>query len=324
VSHSDGQIFAVTGRHLNGGRPNRSSIDVMMGNELGTEQLLPVVSVQFPSYLIGRLDARATPLRISAIGTVAKSLSRTNAYESQAERDAVGVVLTEEAKDLADLSNDPRPMQAMALQYEALRNILAKNLQQDFSAAALAAKHPELNISKLKFQGAAATNAAFAIEAFRQNIARSVSFIFNGFDTHFGNYRNQALTQQEMFDTLATVLEQLDQIPHPTKPGAKLSEHTLILLTSDFCRTPQINLAKGRDHYPNASALVISPKFKGGTTYGKSDPEQLLPANAGTFINGVRPVAPPDVLATFVSAFGINSQKYLREGEVIKDILVSP
>jgi uncharacterized protein (DUF1501 family) len=324
VSHFDGQIYAVTGRHLNGGRPNQPSIDVMAGNEFGTEQLLPVVSVQYPSYLIGSLDARATPLRISNIGTVAKSLSRPNLYETQAERDNVGVVLTEEAKDLADISNDPSAMQSMALQYEALRNIIAKGLQDDFSATTLMAKHPEFGYAKLRFQAQAATNAAFAIEAFRQNIARCVSFIFNGFDTHFANYRNQALTQQEMFDTLATMVDQLDQIPHPTLPGAKLSDHTHILVTSDFCRTPQINIARGRDHYPNGSALVISPKFKGGTLYGKTDADQLLPANAGTFINGDRPVTPPDLLATFISAFGVDSQKYLREGEVIKSLLVKP
>jgi uncharacterized protein (DUF1501 family) len=322
VSHPDGQTYAVTGRHLNGGRPNQSSIDCCVANELGTEMLLPVVSVQFPSYSLGsQMDARVTPLRISSIGTVAKSLSRPTLYDTADERRNVGIVLSEEAKDLAAISNDPSAYQSLALQYQGLQNMLAKDMQNMFSATALTASHPEMNIAQLKFQGPSAINAAFAIEAFKSNVARCVSFIFNGFDTHFGNYRGQALTQQEMFDTIAALIDQLDAIPHPNKPGSKLSEHTHILLTSDFCRTPQINLGKGRDHYPNGSAIVISPKWKGNTVFGSTDHEQLLPANAGTFSDGARPITPPDVLSTFVGAFGVDPKKYFREGDIVKGLL---
>ena len=322
VSHPDGQTYAVTGRHLNGGRPNQSSVDCCIANELGAEQLLPVVSVQFPSYSLGsQMDARVTPLRIASIGTVAKSLARPTLYDTADERSRVGVLLSEEAKDLAAISNDPRAYDSLALQYQGLQNMLAKDMQSTFSATALAAAHPEMNIAKLKFQASSAVNAAFAIEAFKANIARCVSFIFNGFDTHFSNYKTQALVQQEMFDTLAALLDQLESIPHPTKPGDKLADHTHILVTSDFCRTPQINLGRGRDHYPNGSAIVISPKWKGNTVFGSTDHEQLLPQNAGTFTDGTRAVTPPDVLSTFVAGFGADPKKYFREGDVLKELL---
>ena len=113
----------------------------------------------------------------------------------------------------------------------------------------------------------------------------------------------------------------MDAIPHPTKSGKKLSDHAHVLVVSEFCRTPQINLAGGRDHYPNNSALVISPRFRGGRSYGKTDVEQLLPATAGTFADGARPVAPPDLLATLLAAFKIEPRKYLRDGEVVKELL---
>ena len=82
-----------------------------------------------------------------------------------------------------------------------------------------------------------------------------------------------------------------------------------------------INAAQGRDHYPNNSALVISPKFKGSMSFGKADEEQLLPLPAKAFSDGMRAVTPPDVLATFVGAMGANPRKYLRDGEVIQEIL---
>ena len=104
-----------------------------------------------------------------------------------------------------------------------------------------------------------------------------MSFAIGGFDTHGNNYRTQAQLQQETFDLVAALVRSLDATPHPTKNGAKLSEHTHILVVSEFCRTPQINLGMGRDHYPNNSALVISPRFKTNLVFGKSDPEAAPP-----------------------------------------------
>lgn len=66
---------------------------------------------------------------------------------------------------------------------------------------------------------------------------------------------------------------------------------------------------------------MISPKFVGNTSFGRADDDQMLPANAGTFADGARAVAPPDLLATFVSAFGVNPRKYLRDGDVIRSLL---
>jgi hypothetical protein len=164
-------------------------------------------------------------------------------------------------------------------------------------------------------------NAAFAVEAMKRNLVRCVSFTCGSFDTHGNNYRTQAQNQQELFDMVAQLVRRLDASPHPTKTGKKLSEHTHILVVSEFCRTPQINLAQGRDHYPNNSALVVSPRFKTNFAFGKTDSEQVLPANAKKFIDGERPIGPPDLLATFLSAFGIDPRKYMRDGEVVPELL---
>ena len=120
---------------------------------------------------------------------------------------------------------------------------------------------------------------------------------------------------------VAALVKVLDTSPHPTKQGRKLSEHTHIMVVSEFCRTPQINLAMGRDHYPNNSALVVSPRFKTNTVYGKTDIEQLLPTPAKKFVDGERAIAPPDLLATFLGAFAIDPRKYMRDGEVVPELL---
>jgi len=323
VAHPDGATFSTTGRHPQGGRVAAPSIDTVLANELGREQLLPNVSIRFPSAYYGeKLDRRCVPLSMDDMGTITKTLARSSAYESSGERDKVTAMLADEARDLAKQSTYPDVLSGLALQYEGLRRMLGTDFEQLFNQAALKAAHPKLKYAS-RFAGAAALNAAFAIESMKRNLTRCVSFTVNGYDTHGSNYRTQALLQQDTFDLIASVLKTLDVTPHPTKPNDKLSEHTHFMVVSEFCRTPQINLGGGRDHYPNNSALVISPRFKRNFVFGKSHPEQLLPMPAKKFIDGERAIAPPDLLATFISAFGIEPRKYMRDGEIVRELLAA-
>ncbi|MEO8874939.1 MAG: DUF1501 domain-containing protein [Polyangiaceae bacterium] len=321
VAHPDGQVFSATGRHPQGGRVAASSIDTILSNELGKEQLLPTVSIRFPSAYVGdNLDRRVVPLAIDDVGAIARTVSRGGQYDAAPERDRVTAMLSEEARDLAKRSTFPDVLDGMALQYDALRHMLTSNLQEVFSTQGLQKAHPEFNY-KNRFTGGPAVNAAFAVESMKRNLVRCVSFAIGGFDTHGNNYRFQAQTQQETFGLVAAMIKSLDGVPHPTKQGSKLSDHTHILVISDFCRTPQINLGMGRDHYPNNSALVVSPKFKTNFVYGKTDVDQLLPSPVRKFTDGERAIAPPDLLATFVSAFGVDPRKYMRDGETVTELL---
>jgi hypothetical protein len=321
VSHPDGTAFSATGRHLVGARVPASSVDTILAGELGREQTFPAVSVQFPSSFAGEpgLDRRAVPLVVGQIGTVSRSLTRAKAYDTDADRDAVTALLGRESAALAARSNSADVLDGVALQYEGLRRMLASNLQEAFTADRLRKEHPELDY-KARFAGGPAVNAAFALEAIKRDVVRCVGFSVGGFDTHTGNYKLQAQVQQELFGMIAALLKTLDRTPHPTRSGEKLSDRTHILVVSDFCRTPQINQAGGRDHYPNNSALVISPRFRGNFAFGKSDPDQLLPARAKRFADGERAIAPPDLLATLVAAFGVDPRRYLRDGEVVPEL----
>lgn len=317
VSHQDGTAFSASGRHLAGNKAAASSIDTMMADATGLNQLLPALSVNFPSSYVAGADRRAVPLSVTSIGAVGSSLIRSGLYDTAAQRDAVNVVLSQEARALAGMSAEPDVMNGFALQLEGLRRMNQQSLLDIFTTSKLQAAYPNFRFT----DNGAVVNAAFAVEALTRNIVRSVGFSFGSFDTHFTNYRQQPLTQQRLFDMLATLLDYLDARPHPTKPGDKLADHTHIMVFSDFCRTPQINLNSGRDHYPNNSTLIVSPRFKGNFVIGSSDPEQLLPTPSRKFSDGTRAISPPDVLATFVSAFGGDPHKYLRDGEVMPEVL---
>lgn len=328
VSHPDGTVFAATGRHLAGGRSPESSIDTIIANEFGREALFPAISMNFPSWFVGsNLDRRAMPLRTASIETVGKSLARSDLYTYPADRAQVTTVLSQEARDLAARQQFPEVFNGMALHYDGLNRMLQGNLRANFDGAMLAAMYPSLVPTaageRYRFFQAGAVNTAFAVEAMKRNIIRSVAFAVGSFDTHSSNYRNQGLLQQELFNLLARLLRVLEapESRHPTLMGERLIDHTHIVVVSEFCRTPQINANGGRDHYPCGATLLISPRFRGNFTIGSADPDQMLPVATRNFSDGRRAIAPPDILATFLSAFGVNPRRYMRDGEVVREML---
>jgi hypothetical protein len=332
VSHPDGTTYSSTGRRLAGGKPVAPSIDTMLASELGTSQLFPTLSVRYPSYYTGpNLSSRALPLRVDAIGSVARSLARSNRAVDRQTRTAVNELLREETRDLIDRSYFPQVYQGIEQQLESLERIHGNaELTNLFSTTALAAK-PELapiyrpmrpgttTPMPYVFENNVIHNAAFAVEAFRLNLARCVSFSTTSFDTHFSNYEDHPQHMQELFNMLAGLIDVLGATNHPTVAGHKLLEHTHILVTSDFCRTPQINVSGGRDHYPSNSAVIISPRFRGNTVFGATDPNQLL--SVRRMIGGeLRAITPADVLATFLDAFGVDPRRFMRDGAVMREI----
>jgi hypothetical protein len=103
----------------------------------------------------------------------------------------------------------------------------------------------------------------------RRLVERGVRFVevsLGGWDTHNANF----VRVPELCDTLDKALSAL--IGDLYNRG--LLNDTLVVLTSEFGRTPDINQNAGRDHYPKAfSAVMFGGGVKGGYTYGKTDKE---------------------------------------------------
>jgi uncharacterized protein (DUF1501 family) len=67
----------------------------------------------------------------------------------------------------------------------------------------------------------------------------------------------------------------------------------------EFGRTPKINQAGGRDHYPQVwSAVLAGGGIKGGQVVGKTSADGMSVED--------RPVAIPDLLATICLGLGID------------------
>jgi uncharacterized protein (DUF1501 family) len=77
---------------------------------------------------------------------------------------------------------------------------------------------------------------------------------------------------------------------------------TLVIVTGEFGRTPEINVYGGRDHWPNCFSLVLAGAgIAGGRAYGASD-------NDGMFVKD-NPVEVPDLVATIYHKLGIDYSK---------------
>jgi hypothetical protein len=100
-----------------------------------------------------------------------------------------------------------------------------------------------------------------------------------------------------MYDqAYSALIEDLDQ--------RGLLGDTLVANLAEFGRTPKVNPAGGRDHWPNCfTTYFAGGGVKGGRVVGASDPIGGFPAE--------RPVAPGDVVATIFASLGLDHSAHL-------------
>jgi uncharacterized protein (DUF1501 family) len=137
---------------------------------------------------------------------------------------------------------------------------------------------------------------------------RFVSLTYGGWD-HHDNIRAGISNQMPAFDqAFAALIRDLDT--------RGMLDSTLVLVTTEFGRTPKINQTGGRDHYPKVFSIVMAGGgIKRGCVHGSTDA-------IGTEPND-NPLTVPDYAATIYSLLGIDWEKTLLAGsrpvKIIKD-----
>jgi hypothetical protein len=118
-------------------------------------------------------------------------------------------------------------------------------------------------------------------------------------DTHSDNFNRLKNRLLPVFDRgVAALLDDLAQ-------RGRLDE-TLVVMLTDFGRTPRINGAAGRDHYPSVYSIAFAGGgIQGGQVYGSSDDNGAFPKDL--------PCGPPDVHATIFQALGISPRTEIRD-----------
>ncbi len=126
--------------------------------------------------------------------------------------------------------------------------------------------------------------------------ARFVTLTYGGWDMH-NNIQGSMSGQVPAFDqAFATLIRDLDR--------RGLLDSTLVLIGSEFGRTPKINGTAGRDHWPKVYSVVMAGGgIKRGVVYGKSDATASEPEEDALTVE--------DWATTIYSCLGIVADKEL-------------
>jgi uncharacterized protein (DUF1501 family) len=154
----------------------------------------------------------------------------------------------------------------------------------------------------------------------RRLVAAGVRFV----SVDYGGWDNHTSIRQAFQDrgpaldhAIAGLVTDLDQ--------RGMLDDTLVMITTEFGRTPRINASNGRDHWARSYSMVLAGGgITRGQIYGASDATASEPAK--------NPVALEDFLCTIYHQLGIDSNKELlafgtrpieivKGGKVIKGLL---
>lgn len=134
---------------------------------------------------------------------------------------------------------------------------------------------------------------------------RCVEVELAGWDSHINNHELQSKNARILDSALSAVLVELKQ--------RDLFDDTIVLCGGEFGRTPRINAASGRDHWPHGFSLVLAGgRFRRGYVHGRTNPkpeaEQLEGASVRVEAKDwtEMPVTVSDLHATLLTSLGIN------------------
>ncbi len=126
--------------------------------------------------------------------------------------------------------------------------------------------------------------------------ARFVTLTYGAWDTHAFHYRGIEAQMPILDIALAGLITDLDQ--------RGLLDSTLVVLNSEFGRTPKVNSGGGRDHWPRVFSIVFAGGgVKRGLVYGQSDALAAEPASD--------PLSVEDYAHTLYHLIGIDARKDL-------------
>lgn len=110
-----------------------------------------------------------------------------------------------------------------------------------------------------------------AVDTLALGISRcaTISFGGSGWDTHDNNDQTQSSNFSELFLGLQDLMVRLSTTIGPD--GSPLDEDTIVVVLSEMGRTPQLNEADGKDHWPFTACLVVGNGVTGNRVVGAYD-----------------------------------------------------
>jgi hypothetical protein len=260
TAHEAGSIYMDTAILSNTGRVNAASVPSIVASE--SQAVIPIIQ------LSGGSEPRTDRGLLSPISPV--RAENLDLYRSMYPTDAATIarrismldylkasIAILESKSgtndrLSNLGTAETKIRSQFLGNVGLSLQLTSADRADFNAANRTGR-------------ADSTSDAFALatKLINSDLVTTVNLGVGGFDTH----SSQTTRMQPLVESTDRLLKvMVDKL----KAAGKF-DSTLIVLFSDFGRTPKVNSSNGRDHWPVGGSLMIGGNLDGGRAVGATD-----------------------------------------------------
>ncbi len=260
TSHMAGAVYMDTGILSNSGTVNSASIPAIVASE--SEATIPIIQLN------GGSEPKIDRGLLSPVSTVrAQNLELYRSMYPQTDEE-----LAQKLMILDHLKNSVDRVQSKSGSYDRLSAVgtaeqkIRIQFQNDVGAklALTDADRAPFTINPPRTINNGQRDAfALSLKLLKNNLVTCLNLGVGGFDTH-ANQERQLQGTLDNFDyllaTLVTELKAVNQL-----------DNTLIVVYSDFGRTPKINNSAGRDHWPVGGALMVGGGIAGGRFVGVTD-----------------------------------------------------
>ena len=169
-----------------------------------------------------------------------------------------------------------------------------------------------------------ADQTAVAVKSLYLGLSRCATLSYTGYgwDSHTRNDYYQNLNFEGLFSGLGDLMAELAVTPG--EESASLLEETVVVVLSEMGRTPKLNDADGKDHWPYTSVMITGPGVTGGRVVGGFDElfygKTVDPDTAELDESGID-VTASSVGATLLNLADIDHEDYLPGVEALPGVL---
>jgi uncharacterized protein (DUF1501 family) len=153
------------------------------------------------------------------------------------------------------------------------------------------------------------------VRALQGDLCQTTMLELSNWDTHQDN------TQQgPMHEQLYAALVHLGQ----SLEDAALLDRTTVIVLSEMGRTPKLNTAQGKDHWPVTSCMLFGAGVKGGQVFGATDDSQNALnvdfSSAAVSAEG-KQIQTSNLVATVMTLVGVDPQPHFPDVEPLHALI---
>ena len=261
TSHMAGRVYMDTGVLSNSGTVNAASIPAIVASE--SSATIPIIQLN------GGAEPQTDRGLFNPVSVV--RASNLDLYRSMYPQDAKELAVKNKLieylgrsiskKGAAALNADDRladintAMDKIGIQF-------ADNVGSSLTLSD-EDKRPFENPAITELRDREVESFALAYKLLRNDICSCINIGIGGFDTHANQTRLLEPILNRFDHLLSTFIEQLK--------NANMLDDVLIVVYSDFGRTPKVNARNGRDHWPVGGSMLIGGGLDGGRFVGDTD-----------------------------------------------------